>query len=326
MTNLSALNLNRLVIFVRVVEAGSLTGAARHLGLTKTMVSTHMQRLEAEIGASLLIRTTRKLSLTDAGEAFYDACRRIVGDAERAVAEAAQDTAEPRGRLRITAPIDYGATVVAPVIVAMQRMYPALDIELLAGDRTLDLVADGIDVAVRIGRLADSSLQAVRIGTFRDWLVAAPDLFSRHPAPAEPDALPALPFIAMAALPQSSTWTFARADAERTIRFRPALSANTAYAVRMAVLAGGGLGVLPDFTVADDVRHGRLVRVLPEWDLPSGGIHAVFPHARHRPRKTRAFVDLLKAHVAQADQPPGCRTDGMCATTASMTTRALRDG
>jgi DNA-binding transcriptional LysR family regulator len=93
----------------------------------------------------------------------------------------------------------------------------------------------------------------------------------------------------------------------------------------MAVLAGGGLGVLPDFTVADDVRHGRLVRVLPEWDLPSGGIHAVFPHARHRPRKTRAFVEMLKAHVAQVDQLPACSTDGVCAASSSMTMRALRD-
>ncbi|MFC5473074.1 LysR family transcriptional regulator [Paraherbaspirillum soli] len=301
MTNLSSINLNRLLVFVTVVEAGSLTAAASRLGLTKTMVSTHMQRLESEIGASLLLRTTRSLKLTDAGEAFYEASRRIVSDAESAITAAGHNTAEPRGTLRITAPIDYGATVVTPVAVALQQRYPLLKIELLTGDRHFDLVADGIDVAIRIGQLADSGHQAARVGSYAVWLVASPQLLSRVGQPQTPEDLRDLPFVALSVLPQPVTWTFkSQGEAERTIRFNSAFSANTAYAARIAALAGGGLAILTDFAVAEDVAAGRLVRLLPDWDLPGGGIYAVFPASRHRPQKTRVFIDELKKHVDQS--------------------------
>lgn len=303
MADLSSINLNRLAVFVTVVDAGSLTAAASRLGLTKTMVSTHMQRLEAEIGASLLIRTTRRLSLTDAGEAFYEASRRIVSDTEAAVAAAGEDTTEPRGTLRVTAPIDYGATVVAPVAVALQKRYPMLKIELLAGDRRLDLVAEGIDVAIRVASLADSSYQAVRVGSFVHWLVASPQLFDEIGEPHTPDDLKDLPFIALSVLSQPLTWTFRTEDgAERTVRFSSTFSANTAYAARTSALAGGGLAVLTDFSVAEDLAAGRLVRVLPEWHLQKSGIYAVFPAARHRPKKTRVFVEALRNHIDQSSQ------------------------
>ncbi|HWW07237.1 LysR family transcriptional regulator [Collimonas sp.] len=306
MANLASVNLNRLLVFVTVVEAGSLTAAANRLGLAKTMVSTHMQRLESEIGASLLVRTTRRLNLTDAGEAFYEASRRILNDAETAISAAGHDTAEPRGTLRITAPIDYGATVVAPLAVALQQRYPLLKIELLAGDRYFDLIADGIDVAIRIGRLPDSGYQAVRIGSFAEWLVATPQFLERVGEPQTPEDLRDLPFIALSVLPQPVTWTFktqgktegkTEGNAERTIRFNSAFSANTAYAGRIATLAGAGLAILTDFAAAEDVAAGRLLRVLPDWHLPGGGIHAVFPAARHRPKKTRVFIDELKNHI-----------------------------
>ncbi|RKP50522.1 LysR family transcriptional regulator [Trinickia fusca] len=299
MSNLHEVNLNRLVVFVTVVETGSLTAAALRLGLAKTMVSTHMQRLEAEVGASLLVRTTRRLSLTDAGEAFYEASRRIVRDAEEAIEAAGQDTVEPRGTLRVTASVVYGATVVAPVAVALRKRYPALKIDLLVGDHLSDLVNEGIDVAVRIGRrLADSSYQAVRIGGFADWLVAHPGVFGGRGAPKTLDALVDYPFMSLSALQQPLTWTFEHRDGgKQTVRFESSMSANSAYALWMAALAGGGLAVLPDFIVAADVAAGRLVRVLPEYSLPSGGIHALFPASRHRPRKIRVFVEALKQHV-----------------------------
>ncbi|WP_035051815.1 LysR family transcriptional regulator [Andreprevotia chitinilytica] len=298
MANLSAINLNRLVVFVTVVEAGSLTAAAARLGLAKTMVSTHMQRLEAEVGASLLIRTTRRLGLTEAGEAFYEASRRIVRDAEEAVEAAGQNSAEPRGTLRVTAPIDYGATVVAPVAVALRQRYPDLKIELLAGDRIFDLVGEGIDVAIRIGKLTDSGLQAIKVATFEDWLVASPGLLASHTSPSTPQDLSKLPFVSLSVLPQPTTWTFEALDgAKEQVQFQAAFSANTAYAVRAAALAGGGLAILPDFAVQADVAAGQLVRVLPQWSLPNGGIHAVFPAARHHPQKVRALIEALRAHV-----------------------------
>lgn len=301
MRDLAGINLNRLVVFVAVVEAGSLSAAARRLGLAKTMVSAHLQRLEAEIGASLLLRTTRRQSLTDAGEAFYEASRRIVRDAQEAVSAAGQNTAEPRGVLRVTAPIDYAASVVAPVAVALRRRHPELGIELIAGDRVVDLVREGIDIAIRAGRLQDSSLRATRIGGFTEWLVASPLLLEKETGarPATLEALRELPFVALSVLPQPSNWTFTSASGKgrRSVRFQPAMSANTADAVRAAALAGGGLAVLPNYAVEADVAAGRLQRVLPDWTLPESGIYAVYPAARHRPQKIRAFIDALRQHV-----------------------------
>ena len=305
MRDLAGINLNRLVVFVAVVEAGSLSAAARRLGLAKTMVSAHLQRLEAEIGASLLLRTTRRQSLTDAGEAFFEASRRIVRDAQEAVTAAGQDTDQPRGLLRVTAPIDYAASVVAPVAVALRRKHPELKIEVLAVDRVVDLVHEGIDIGIRAGRLRDSSMQATRIGSFTEWLVASPLLFQQGALPAAPEDLPGMPFIALSVLPQPADWVFTGASGKlrRSVRFEPALSANASATVRAAVLAGGGLAVLPNYAVEADVAAGRLLHVLPQWSLPESGTYAVFPAARHRPQKIRAFIDALKLHVAAISQP-----------------------
>jgi len=300
MQKLGDVNLNRLAVFAAVVEAGSLSAAARQLGLAKTMVSTHLQRLEAELGVSLLLRTTRRQSLTQAGEDFYQASRRIVRDAQAAITAAGESNAEPRGTLRVTAPIDYAATVVAPVAVALRRRYPALRIELLGGDRVVDLLAEGIDVAVRAGRLADSGLQATRVGSFGEWLVAAPHFFDNVAVPQTPEAVAPLPFIALSALQQPLAWNFIGTGSVRrrkALRFEASFWANTADAVRSAALAGGGLAVLPDYAVAADVEAGRLLRLLPDWRLPESGIYAVFPAARHPPRKIRAFIDMLRQHI-----------------------------
>lgn len=294
-------NLNRLAVFVAVVEAGSLSAAARRLGLAKTMVSAHIQRLEAEVGASLLLRTTRRQSLTDAGEAFYEAARSIVHDAQEAISAAGQDSAEPRGTLRVAAPNDYAASVVAPVAVQLHQRHPQLKVELLAGDRVVDMLKEGIDVAIRAGRLADSGLQATRIGSFTEWVVASPLLFEGRAMPRQPKELAQLPFVALSVLPQPLNWTLTSASgrARRTLRFEQVMSANTSHAVRSAVLAGGGLAVLPDYSVKAEVAAGRLVKVLPEWSLPESGIYAVFPAARHRPQKVRVFLELLRLRIGQ---------------------------
>ena len=293
---LANVNLNRLAVFVAVVEAGSLSAAARRLGIATTMVSAHMQRLEREVGASLLLRTTRSLRLTEAGEGFYEAARQIVADAEAAIAAAAGDTTEPRGRLRVTAPVDYAERVLAPVAVALRRQYAELQIEVLAVDRPLDLVAEQIDVAIRIGQLADSDLRATRIGRFANRVVASPALFEGRLPPTRPEELAALPFIALSVLAQPLLWRFAaNGEVEQSVRFRAGLAVNTASAMRSAALAGGGLAMLPDYLVADDLAAGRLVELLPGWRLPEGGVHALYPAARQPPRKTRVLIEALQA-------------------------------
>jgi len=299
-TPLTAVNLNRIVVFVAVVETRSFTAAAARLGLAKTMVSTHVQRLEAEIGATLLKRSTRQLALTKAGETFYEAARTLVDHAEAAVLAANEDSTALRGSLRITAPVDYTAEIIAPLMVHLRHEHPGLRLDLLAGDRVFDLIAEGIDVAVRVGKLADSRLRATQVGSYSYWLVTAPAFLEGRKLPRRPEDVADWPYIALSAMPQPSTWIFSRTGSEsRTVAFASAMTANIAVVVRGLLLAGGGISVMPDFAVAKDVAAGRLVRLLPSWRLPGGGIYAVYPASRFLPQRARVFIDALRAHLAR---------------------------
>ncbi|MCA8319248.1 LysR family transcriptional regulator [Burkholderia cepacia] len=300
MADLRDVNLNRLAVFVAVVDAGSLTAAAERLGLAKTVVSTHMQRLESEVGANLLVRTTRRLSVTDGGRAFYDACRDIVRAAESALDAVSSDAGPLRGTLRVSVPIDYGALVVAPAVVALRDRHPGLDVELVANDRVVDLVADNLDVAIRIGRLADSNYRAVQLGTYEKWLVASPAFVARHGRPQDTDALAALPFVMLSTLPRPQTLELEDANGgTASVRCVAHVVSNTATACRAIVLAGGGFGLLTDFSTADDVAAGRLVRLLPAWRSAPAGIHAVYPSTRLPSPKVRAFIDAMKQRIAE---------------------------
>ncbi|HEY4296481.1 MAG TPA: LysR family transcriptional regulator [Paraburkholderia sp.] len=299
MADVRDVNLNRLAIFVAVVDAGSLTAAAARLGLAKTMVSTHMQRLEAEVGASLLVRTTRRLGVTEAGRAFYEASVKILRATEAALNAVSGEASPVRGMLRVSSPIDYGALVVAPALVELRRTHPQLDVELLCSDHYVDLIADGIDIAIRLGRLTDSNYRAVKLGSFVKWVVASPAFIDTWGAPRTPAELPALPFCALTALPRPLTLEL-RHDSGKTasVRCENALLMNTADACRAATLAGGGFGILTDFSIGDDVAAGRLIRLLPEWAVDSAGIHAVFPPTSHPPAKVRALIETLKTRLA----------------------------
>ncbi|MBB4193495.1 DNA-binding transcriptional LysR family regulator [Rhizobium aethiopicum] len=298
---MEAINLNRLAYFAAVVDTGSFTKAADRLGITKTVVSQQVARLEAELQTSLLIRTTRRVEPTEAGRMLHARCVMIFREAEDAVDELSGARAEPMGVLRIAAPNDYGASMIAPVAAAFARRFPACTVDLALSDVKADLVADHIDLSIRVGWLDDSSLQARRIGTFRQRLVASGNQFATI-AVREPEDLAALPFIANGALREPLLWHFARGDFDRrVVRMRQALSINTTPAVLTATLAGGGLSVLPDFQVADHLESGRLVEVLPEWTLPSGGIHTVYPAARFRPPKVTAFVAMLVDEIRNSE-------------------------
>lgn len=300
MTDLSSINLNRLTTFVAVVEAGSLTAAAERLGLAKSMVSKHMQLLEQEIGVALLVRSTRKLRLTEAGLAFYESSRQLLKDAEQAIELARSGSESPRGTLRVACPIDYGLMVVSPLLAQLRARYPALKIDLTCGDQIIDLIAEGIDVTVRLGNLADSSLMATRVDKLVRWLVASPDFIARYGMPQTPDDLSQLPYVSLSVLAQPTQFSLAdRSGKQVDVRMQNTVfSSNTAYATRAAAISGDGVLRATTFSVKEDVAAGRLVRVLPEWSLPESDIHAVYPATSHVPQKVRVFIDALKASTA----------------------------
>lgn len=287
-------NLRRLAYFVAVVETGSFTAAAERLGITKAVVSQQVARLEYEFRTSLLVRTTRKVQATEAGRAFYQRCTLILHEADDAFKELAEASTEPSGLLRLTAPLDYGVGVVVPTIAAFTLRFPACKVDAILCDQTLDMMSSNIELAIRVGWLTETGLQARKIGTFRQLLVAAPGLEPQVSQLAHPEDVAQLPFIANTALREHLRWTFSRNQTEQQSVFMQAsIFLDATLAVREAVCAGAGLSVLPDYAIADDLASGRLIEVLPQWTLPSGGIHAVFPAARFRPAKVRAFVDLL---------------------------------
>lgn len=300
-----ATNLNRLAYFVAVIDAGSFTRAAEYLGITKAVVSQQVARLEQEVGTTLLMRTTRRLQPTEAGRMFHARCVSILREAEDALGELAQARSEPKGLLRVTAPYDYGTSVIVPVVTAFTARYPDCKVELNLSDKMVDLVADNMDLAIRVGWLADSSLQARRIGSFRQYLVAPPQLAGWTKELDGLADLPALPFVANNALREPLEWRFTRGDEETfTVRFKASISINTTPAVMHAARHGGGLSVLPDFLARAELASGRLVHVLPDWQLPSGGVFTVYPAARFRPPKVSAFVEMLIAAL-RAETPRG---------------------
>ncbi len=293
-------HLKRLAYFAAVVETGSFTAAAERLGITKAVVSQQVARLEREFHSSLLVRSTRKVQPTAAGQAFYQRCAAILADAENAFSELADSAVEIAGPLRLTAPFDYGISVVVPALATFAARYPQCQVDARFSDQTHDLMAGDVELAIRVGWLTDLQLQARQIGSFRQLLVAAPRWQPQLDRLTGPQDLAALPFVANTALREPGRWQFTHAQAApsvapHTVQWQPVMRLDATLAVRAAVLAGAGLSVLPDYAIAEDVAAGRLVQVLPGWTLPQGGIHAVFPPARFRPAKVRALVECLVA-------------------------------
>lgn len=301
-------NLKRLAYFAAVVETGGFTAAADRLGITKAVVSQQVARLEQEFQTTLLTRTTRKVVPTEAGHLFYLRCAVILREAGEAFDELGEGAAEPSGTLRLTASFDYGISAVVFTITEFTRRYPQCKVDAVFSDQSLDLMSGEAELAIRIGWLTEANVQARQIGTFRQLLVAAPGWARAVERLKSPQDLATLPFVANSALRTPTHWQFAHpARGAEEVTVRAALALNATIAVREAVRQGAGLSVLPDFAVAEDLAAGRLVQVLPEWTLPTGGIHAVFPTARFRPAKVRAFVQLLIEHEAariKAGAPP----------------------
>jgi DNA-binding transcriptional LysR family regulator len=283
--------LNAMVVFAHVVEAESFSEAARRLALSKSQVSKQVAALEARLGAQLLHRSTRKLSLTEAGRGFYERCSEIVRaveEAERAVIHA-QST--PRGLLRVNAPMSFGQLVLAPLLPAFLAQHPELRVDLVLDDRRVDLIEGGFDLTIRIApRLADSSLIARRIAPTRVVVCGAPDYLARRGVPETPEDLGAHACLLYS---YRERWQFRGPSGERSVGVAGPLLANNGDALREAALAGLGLVQLPRFLVAAELASGALYAVLEPYEHPGAAIWALYSPTRHLSGKVRAVVDFL---------------------------------
>jgi DNA-binding transcriptional LysR family regulator len=303
--------LQAMSLLVAAVEAGSFSAASRKLGIPLPTLSRRIADLEAHLQARLLIRTTRKLSLTDAGAAYLAASRRIleqVGEAERA---AAGEYVMPRGDLAIAAPIVFGRLHVLPVVNAFLAAFPEIDVQLVLSDRNADLVSDQIDLAVRIGMPPDSEMLATRIGAVRRVVCASPDFLKQHGAPDTPNALATLPCITFSNLAAGASWVFAsgKRRQRRTVRVRTRLTVNTAEAGIDAAIAGVGVTQVLSYQVARAVKDKQLRIVLGAFEVEPLPVHLIHPAQSRPPLKLRSFLDFaaprLRKSLAAIDRRTG---------------------
>lgn len=294
LTTSGGLSLNRLVYFVAVVETGSFTRAAERLGITKAVVSQQIARLEADFQISLLIRTTRTVRTTEAGQAFYYRCSLILKDTEYAFTELSASSVTPSGVLKLTAPFDYGTAIIVPALVEFSEKYPACKVEVHFSDEVQDLNTSQFDLAIRVGWLKEQHLQVRKLGTFKQILVCSSHLDTMISKLSSPEDLHGFPFIANTVLRDPTRIELSRGLMERrVISVKASLYFNATIGAHEATINGAGLSVLPDYVVSSDIKSGRLCEVLPDWNLPSGDVYVVYPTTTYRPVKVRAFIDIL---------------------------------
>lgn len=297
--------MNDVRVFARVVELRSISSAARKLGLPKSTISRNVARLEEALGARLVQRSTRGLGITDTGAVFHGHCLRILADVEAAEAAVSQLQSAPRGLLRVSVPATFAHVFLGPLLAEFLQRYPELRVAMEVTNRNVDLVEEGVDVAVRAGRLVDSSLISRRLGAVRFVLCAAPAYLHREGTPQEPAELPAHAVADVMPLEGSRTWRLSGpAGQEVDVTLTPRLGVNDPGMVYRAVAGGAGLGWVPEFLCAEDLRAGRLRQLLPGWSRPAAEMHALFPSQRDLAPKVRAFVDFLaaKLNTSQPEQ------------------------
>jgi DNA-binding transcriptional LysR family regulator len=291
--------LTSLTTFVRVVDSGGFSAAGRRLNMSTTMVSNHVHALEERLGVRLLHRTTRKVSLTEVGKAYYDRCTQILADLEQAddIAGALQST--PRGTLRI-----YTAThmvpFVAPAVTEFLASYPEVKIDLTMGEREIDMIDEGFDLAIRLTPPPDSSLIVRSLATWRHVLCCSPAYLEKHGAPQQLSELADRNCVRHALYPFGDDWHFLDPKgAPVSVRVSGNLITNSGETLRLAALQGISIALAAGFLIGDDLRTGRLVRLLPDYRPAENTVNAVYPHRHHLSAKVRSFIDLLVKHSAE---------------------------
>jgi DNA-binding transcriptional LysR family regulator len=288
-------------VFTTVVDKGSFIGAADPLGMSKAAISRYVSGLEDRLGVRLLHRTTRRLSLTDEGRQFYHQAREVLTMMDAAEESVSSSAPEPSGILRINAPVSFGVIHLAPVWAEFMQLYPKIELDISLNDRIVDLVEEGFDAAVRIARLENSSLVGRRLASTRMRLCAAPSYLDTHePITALAD-LTEHGVIAYTNFASGNEWQFNGPRGQESVLTRSILRCNNGDTCRSIALAGGGVSLQPSFMVADDLRRGALVEILPEYHSVELGIYAVYPTRKHLAPKVRMLINFLVERFAEPD-------------------------
>lgn len=286
--------LQAMRVFTQIIDAGSFVKAAHALDLSTPVVTRHVADLERHLGVRLLHRTTRNLQITEAGQAYLERCRQILHDVAEADGQATSCHAKVSGTLRITSPITFGAEMLPGILALFHNQHPEVKIEIALTDRAVDLVEENIDLIIQTDQMnvaADHVVRPLLISA--TWLCASPEYLAKHPAPLTPESIADHNCISYVQHEGRKEWLVTNGSEKRRIPIRYITASNNIEMMRRLTLEGMGIAPLSDYAVTDDLRAGRLVRVLPEWALPSLTFLVAYPSRRYLPAKTRSFLDFL---------------------------------
>lgn len=292
--------LDSMRTFVEVVRLNGFAAAARSLDLARSTVSKQVNALEAHLGVQLLMRTTRKLHLTEAGRRYYEAAQDVLDEVERSEELAREGGALPRGVLRINAPASFGLRVIGPLLPRFHALHPDVELQLALSDQVVDPLGGGFDLTLRIADLPDSTMVARPLMPAPRWIVAAPDLVARLGAPATPGEVAPAHWLGYGTLGAAAPFPLERAGERVRVRPEGPVSTDNGELLLQMAEAGMGVALIPEFIAGDAVRAGRLVQLFPDWQAPPLTVHAVHQSARRVPMKTRAFIDFLRNSLVPA--------------------------
>ncbi|MBA4245005.1 MAG: LysR family transcriptional regulator [Pseudomonas sp.] len=292
--------LKRMALFATVVQKGSMVAAAEVLGMSASAVSQQIRRLEEATGVSLLHRTTRKLTLSEAGAQFYESCRQIVELAEQAEQRLAEQRDAPMGELRIAAPVGFSGPVLSEALAPLLSAHPALSLRLFFQDEQIDLIEQRIDLAIRVGQLDDSSLVARHVVDWRMLVCAAPAYLARHVWPTQPQQLLDLDWIALNTERSQHLQLHGPGGATQRLRLESRIACNNILAARQFTLAGMGVSLQPEPEIRELLARGELLALLPDWQLEPIGLHIVTPRRDAQPAKVRYAIEALRRHLVSA--------------------------
>lgn len=286
--------LTSMNVFVRVAKAGSFVGAARELGISRAMATKHIMQLESELNTRLFNRTTRSLSLTEVGGAYLERCQQVLLDVKEMEAAVTHLQHEPRGLLKISAPPVLGATQIAPALTEYLKEYPDLSVEIVLQGGQVDLIAEGVDIAIYLGPISDTSLVARKLASSSLVICASPAYLEQYGTPHDPEELDEHSCLVNWAMPPRNKWKFKGILGDREVTVSGRMQANMADPIRVAAVNGLGFVMLPKYIVGRDIEKGKLQLVMEDYAIAPLDIHAVYPHRKYLSAKVRAFIDFIQ--------------------------------